>query len=233
MPEFKLGKSINSGLDADVFEIREYPDLVARVKHEAQFNPLNLKRAAENVRHIWASNPDESVTIMTRIKGRPLYGGNWDIYGTPDKKEYMDNLNEILELPDSTFHRYIDDLEKIRENGCRVDTVNPNNILFDSATKRANIIDISKGKNYKNYTNVEDFYPFVDARRIITLLQEMTPSERETLVKKLKQFFARIEKIGNERNIDLSVEKIDHTKFQDIITYIVHEDETMLKHYFD
>ena len=64
-------------------------------------------------------------------------------------------------------------------------------------------------------------------------MQEMTPSEREALVKKLKQFFARIEKIGNERNIDLSVEKIDHTKLQDIITYIVHEDETMLKHYFD
>ena len=232
MPEFKLGKPINSGLDADVFEIQKYPDLVARVDHRTTFDTSMLKRAKENVRHIWASNADESITIMTKIKGEPLYSKNWMIGIAPDKKDYMKNLDEILDLPDSTFHNYIDEIERIRANGCRIDTINPNNILLDRANKKFNIVDIEEGKNKKNYTNIEDFYPFVDERRLIPLMKTMNPSEREVLSKKIKQFFARMEKIGNERNIDLSVEKVNHNKLQDVVTYIVYDDKSMLDCYF-
>lgn len=231
MPEFKLGKPINSGLDADVFEIKKYPDLVARVDRKTVFNPFELMRTEDNVRHIWASNADETVTIMRKVKGKPLHGKNWMIGLTPDKKEYMKTLDEVLKLPDSTFHHYIDQLEKIRANGCQVDTINPNNILLDTKTKQANIIDIEPGKNIKHYTNAEDFYPFVDEKRLIRLLRSMTPAERDVLTKKFKQFFARIEKIGKERNIDLTLEKPDHTKLQDISTYIVYDDKEMLDIY--
>lgn len=233
MPEFKLGKTINSGLDADVFEIKNYPDLVARVERKTDFSPYKLKRAKENVRHIWASNADESVTIMTKVKGTPLYGSNWTIGTAPNKKEYMKNLDEVLNLPDSTFNHYIDEIERIRANGCRIDTVNPNNILLDRESKKFNIVDIEEGKNIRNYINIEDFYPFVDARRLISLMRTMEPSEREVLTKKIKEFFAKIEKIGKERNIDLSVEKPDYSKLQNITTYIVHDDKKMLGIYFD
>lgn len=170
---------------------------------------------------------------MTKVKGNPLYGSKWDIGEIPDKSEYMKTLDEVLSLPDSTFNQYIDDLEKIRANGCRVDTINPNNILLDRDSKRANIIDIDKGRNIQNYTNAEDFYPSVDVRRLIKLMKTMNPEEREVLAKKVKQFFARIEKIGRERNLDLSVEEVDYNKLQDIVTYIVHDDKTMLDIYLN
>ena len=68
---------------------------------------------------------------------------------------------------------------------------------------------------------------------MIALMRSMNTAEREVLIKKIKQFFARIENIGKDRNIDLSVEKPDHNKLQDITTYIVHDDKEMLDIYLD
>ena len=74
IPQFQLGEVINSGLEAIVYNIKNYKNLVARVPRNKIFNPFNLRPANENTRGIVASCRDGSITIMKKLEGEPLHG---------------------------------------------------------------------------------------------------------------------------------------------------------------
>ena len=220
-PVFKPAEYINGGIDSKVYDVEGYPNLVIRISHCLEkYCPLKLKRANNPITGTIASGYNEGITVMKKLSGSPLYGKRWDLRDTPDIDEFRRTLTMLSDLSDSAFEKYIDDVAKIRENGYKLDLVNPNNLLIDFEKGEINICDLSKGHNIKNYPNAEDFYPFLDAKRLFQLMENSTAAERQEITRGVQRFFDRIREIGKRKGLDLSVEPENDDILQDFIAHV-------------
>ncbi|MBR1460953.1 hypothetical protein IJ596_04905 [bacterium] len=220
-PVFKPAEYVNGGISSRVYDVEGYPNLVIRISHCLEkYCPLKLKRANNPITGTIASGYNEEITVMKKLSGSPLYGKRWDSRDTPDIDEFRRTLTMLSDLPDSAFEKYIDDVAKIRENGYKLDLVNPNNLLIDFEKGEINICDLSKGHNFKNYPNAGDFYPFLDAERLFQLMENSTVAERQEITRGVQSFFDRIKEIGKRKGLDLRVEAEDENKLQDFIVHV-------------
>lgn len=204
LSDLKLGYEINKGNEASVYEILGHPDLIAKVSYASSFQPQALSyKNSDIVRNIIAGTNDFSVIIMKRISGTPLYGKNWSQDHSPNPEEYFAQLEELKQIPDEAFIKYYNDLKELRKKDYEFDTVNPNNILYDSTKQRFNLVDIEQYPEDQNVT-VVDFYPFIDGARVGDLYHKSSSTLRKALTNETRIFFDRIENIGNKLGVDLS-----------------------------
>ncbi|MBE7710336.1 MAG: hypothetical protein E7Z93_07815 [Cyanobacteria bacterium SIG32] len=227
----KIGQRINCGRDADVFEITNHPDWVLRWEYDSPLDSRILRAVKEqdNVSGVLASNPDGTVKILKRVYGEPLYGKYWDIFNDPIPEESLIHLRQIESIPDEAFIKYYNDVLELRKNGYQVDTVNPNNILYDKKAKKFNIVDIKKADNVSPNVTMNDFHPFLDGARALSLYKRLDNVAREDFSRRVCKFFDRMIDLAKSQGGDLQVQEVDYNKLQNILVYIYHKDEEMLK----
>ena len=203
LKNLKLGKKINSGKYNNVYEILDQPNLVARVDKDSDFKPENLSYHYNNpYKKIIAATPNNFVQIMEKINGKPLYGKNWSSKRV-DAESFFIQLKQLESVPDEAFIKYYYDLLEIRKNGYDLDTVNPNNILYDEKEQKFNFVDISLHQNWEG-VNITDFYPFINGAEVGTLYNCSTPEIQKKITQETRAFLHRIENIGNKIGVDLS-----------------------------
>ena len=203
------GPYINEGRSAIVYQVKNNPDLVIRIKFGHRFKPEKLSfKNADPVRHIIAATDDFQVTVMKKMKGYPLHGECWHIMDDPNPAMYFEQIKALKDIPDETFIKYANDILEIREKGYNVDTTNPNNILFDNEAQKFNIVDIEKIPVEKEVV-IDDFYPFIDGARLLRFYTIATDETRELIQKEARLFLDRIAKIGNKMGVDLSMRKFN------------------------
>jgi len=223
-PEFKLGGIINSGIEATVYDIKNYKNLVARVERNYKFNPYRLKQVKNDIRGVIASSDYEKVRVMTKFSGEPLYGKGWDLRKKPDQQIFESTLDKLNELPDSTYSQLIEDIINIRKKGFDIDNINPNNFLLDMKSKKINIVDISESNEGIKGVDLGDIIePLLDDRRIMYL-----DKLNETTKAKIKSFIDRIIAIGQSKNLKFELEKPNHSRLQNSLVYIYHDDKKMI-----
>ena len=224
IPQFQLGEVINSGLEAVVYDIKNYKNLVARVPKNKNFNPFNLRPINGDIRGVIASCKSGAVTVMKKFEGEPLHGKGWDIRKRPVQEIFESTLDKLNELPDSTFSQLIDDIINIRKKGFDIDNINPNNFLLDIKSKKINIVDISKNKTGEQGIKLNDIIePLLDDRRIM-YLDKINVSTKT----KIKEFINRIISIGRSKNLYFAMEKPDYSKLQTSLVYLYHDDKDMI-----
>ena len=217
----KLDTVINQGRDAIVYQIRNNPNLVIRLEFDSVFNPQKLDTAnADLNRHIIAASDDGTITLMRRVKGKPLHGKYWHIMQDINWNDFLGTINEIKEIPDSAFVKYYRDILELRKKGYNVDTINPNNILYDKETKTFNIVDITQNEAIKPEVSIKDFYPFVDAARLEYFYKDSTDIEQEIISTNVCAFLDRIAKIGHKIGVDLSMPKAEASGLQKFVVYL-------------
>ena len=224
-----LGKRLNGGRDAEVFDIKNHPEWVLRWEYNATFDPRHLRAVEENPLGVIASNSDGSVKILKKVHGKPLFENDWDIFRDPPPEESLIQLREIEQIPDEAFARFYDDILELRKNGYQVDTTNPNNILYDKKAKKFNIVDINKNEYVIPRVAISDFYPFLDGARAQSFYRNLDDVSREDFAQTVRQFFDRITKITHAKGDKLKIEEVDHNKLQNFLVYLYHNDEEMLK----
>ena len=225
LKNIKRSNFINRGHDYNVYNTN-YPDFVLRVKRGKIFNVTkNLKRYNDSLGLVYAQNDDESVQLMKKVSGEPLYGNGWTLMKDVDPFLYFKALRKIIRLPDKTFEDYIKKVLYIRKNGYDIDRFNPNNFLLDNET--INIVDLSK-THVEPKISIEDFYPFFDEKILGTLLFNLPKESKDELITTLRNFLARIVKICRRNGQNVEIEKVDHSKLQNFVTYVYYGDKYAL-----
>ena len=203
------GPYINEGRSAIVYQVKNNPDLVIRIKFGNRFKPEKLSfKNSDPVRHIIAATDDFQVTVMKKMKGYPLHNECWHILNDPNPAIYFEQIKELKHIPDETFIKYANDILSIREKGYNIDTTNPNNILYDNEAQVFNIVDIEKIPVKKEVV-IDDFYPFIDGARLLRFYTIATDETRELIQKEARLFLDRIAEIGNKMGVDLSMRKFN------------------------
>ena len=224
LEHIKLGRVINQGRDAIVYQTQNDPNMVIRLEFDAVYNPTKLSsKNADINRHIIAASDDEKITLMKFIKGRPMHGSYWHIMQDINYNEFFEELARIKEIPDSAFIKYYNDILELRKKGYNVDTVNPNNILYDEKTKTFNLVDITKSDDVKPEVTIKDFYPFVDNARLEWFYKDSIDGEKEAIRTEVTDFLNRIAKIGRKKGVNLSMPQIDTNHLQKFIVYLYHD----------
>lgn len=232
LDKLKLGEEINRGVEATVCDIKGHPGWVARVKRGYDFFPKNLEFVTSEENPILiAQTKSGGCQILKKIQGKPLFGPYWNIFEMPNAKQYLEQLKEFEKIPNEAFVKYIKEVHELRQEGFEIDTINPNNILYDAKSKQFNILDTKKSKKLNSTITLEDFYPFVDGKRVGKLYKNMDSETKKEIAESVRKFFDRIIEIGKSENLDLKMEEIDHNKLQNFLVYLYYNDETMLKHY--
>ncbi len=225
-----LSKRLNGGRDAEVFDIKNYPEWVLRWEYNATFDPRHLRAVEDNPIGVIASNSDGSVKILKKVHGKPLFEKDWDIFRDPPPEESFIQLRKIEKIPNEAFAKFYDDILELRKNGYQVDTTNPNNILYDKKTQKFNIVDIKKGDCVKPEVTMSDFYPFLDGARALSFYRHLDNVAREDFASIVRNFFDRITKITQAKGNKLEVEEVDHNKFQNFLVYLYRNDKKCLKY---
>ncbi len=217
------GPYINEGRSAVVYQIKDHPDLVVRVKFGKRFKPekLSFKNADPN-RHIIAATDDYQVTVMKKQKGYPLHGNGWQIMEDPQYQIYFPTLQAIKTIPDETFIKYYEDILELRKKGYDFDSKNPNNILYDAEKKVFNLVDIEP-LPVKPEVTIEDFYPFIDGARLRHYYTIATDETRELIQKEARIFLDRIAAIGDRIGVNLSMKDFNpDTPIPPFLTCLYH-----------
>ena len=145
--------------------------------------------------------------------------------------KYFRELKKLKEIPDEAFAKYCHDVMKLRKESLEIDTVNPNNILYDKNKKEFNLVDIEKKIGVKEKLWIQDFYPFIDAKRLPSLYRKSGDLTRTLLGKNIREFLDRMVRIAKQEGYEIKVEDINRHWVQDFVTYLYHDDQRMLFQY--
>ena len=220
LKELQLGERINGGLEADVYHTN-FEDYVLRLQKGEPFNPKKLKPLKDKTGLILAADERDTMRLMRYVKGKPLYGANWEIRTPISKEEYFEAFNEIKGLPDESFAEYIRNVIKIRKNGYDIDEVNPNNLLLDG--KHLNIIDLER-RETEPIIKIEDFNAFINYHHMFGILKNMSQEERNAFADEIKSFLDRMAEISKKEGYPIQIPELNHNKLQEITTYLYHKD---------
>ena len=229
--KMRLGNRINSGHEANVFEILGTNDYVLRIKKEINFSPRLLKGLipTDKIDDITvASNADESIKVLKKISGQPLYGKDWDLFKTPDAKNYLSHFSELEQVPDKVFVDYLRQINELRKKGFDIDKLNPNNYLYDASKQKINIIDTYKKQLKNPKLTLEELSPLVDGHRIERVFRQLGEDEKQDFIKRLQTLINRIVSAAKKEGIDVEIEAIDKNKLQTSLTYLYHNDKEMI-----
>lgn len=232
LPELKLGREINKGNEAVVYRVKNNPDWVVRVEHvdKPDFSELGTCDFEDNP-NVIASIKDGECQVLKRLEGEPLYGKNWKISSKISLLRYLQEMEKIKKIPDEAFAKYCQDIINLRKNNMEIDTINPNNILYNKNKKEFNLVDVKKKVGVQEKLYIQDFYPFIDSRRLPIIYKHSGDFGRYTIGKNVREFLDRMIKIAEQEGHKIKVADINRHYFQDFVTYLYHNDQRTLHAY--
>ncbi len=232
LPDLKLGAEINRGNEAVVYGVKNNPEWVVRVEHKSKADLSELGNCdLEDNPNIITSTKTGECQILKKLNGEPLYGKNWKIGSKISSIRYFQEIKKIKEIPDEAFAKYCRDVMKLRKNSIEIDTINPNNILYDKEKKEFNLVDTKKKIGVREKLYIQDFYPFIDAKRLPTLYKHSGDLARYAIGKSIREFLDRMVRIAKQEGYEIKVEDINRHWVQDFVTYLYHDDQRMLFQY--
>lgn len=232
LPNLKLGTEINRGNEAVVYSVKNNPEWVVRVEHKDKpdFSELGIDDFDDNPNVITTSKSGEC-QILKRLKGDPLYGKNWKISAKISPLRYFQEIEKIKKIPDEAFVKYCRDIIELRKDNMEIDTINPNNILYDKNKKEFNLVDVKKKIGVDKKLYIQDFYPFIDSRRLSTLYRHSGDLTRYAIGKNVREFLDRMIEIAKKEGYEIKVADINRHRLQDFVTHLYHDDKSILFEY--
>lgn len=104
----------------------------------------------------------QGVHVLKKIDGMPHSVGDWSSHinnfstvSEAEAKNFLLNLEEISQFPKESFVFYAKQLKALEDNGFKMDSINPNNLLVDYDKQEIHIIDFFK-KADPSHTNTKD-----------------------------------------------------------------------------
>lgn len=233
LSKIQIGKRINGGIEADVYEVKEHSDWVLRHKRDYDFDLKSLKfvENQDNAFGVIAENEQKTIQILKKKEGTPLHGTDWRIRQTPNIDTYLEQLKELEKVPNKAFVDYFKQVLNLRSNGYNIDRMNPNNILYDEKNQRFNIVDIREDSEAKAELEIEDLYTFLDGARTRRVYKKLNETDRKVFENYTRNFTDRIIAALKEEGINLEIPPINHNELQHFLIYVYHNDEEILKFY--
>ena len=209
--ELKLGKKINEGIQASVYKLQGFNSLVVKTN---KFDPQSLSWDVNSFTHKLLSSEDNRAVVMEKISGKPLHGKGWVMGDTPFVTVYKNTLREMLSAPEEAYVFYMKKVSELRKNGYQIDSVNPNNVLYDKKNKRFNIVDISKTDSDITQLKLEDFSPFWDGVRLLNIYDKANAVSKYQISKLVKKLMTKILSIGQKHGYHIEVEPFNKYSYQ-------------------
>lgn len=232
----RLKEKINEGSSAEVYSTN-FEGYIIRLIKNTKFKPKALRVVNDPNGLTIAADNSDTMRLMKRVEGEPLYGKGWDMCETIPKEEYMTQFETIRQLPDDTFKEYIQNIIKIRENGYDIDYVNPNNYLLHN--NHIGIVDLemnsldSNGSPIKDvYFSIHDFNPLINRPQLIRIIKMMSTKELHSFSEEIKKLYDRFINIasGEGYNLHLDETKDDGPANRDqLLSYLYYRNFKMLE----
>lgn len=217
--KLKLGRPINSGYQATVYNLKGFNSLVVKTNI---FEPSTLRWEVDDFTHVLMDN-NSGTKILERMPGEPLYGKNWRSLKSPSVYRYKKQLKQLIDMPDEAYLDFISQLNLLREKGYAFDNVNPNNILLDKKKNKFNIVDVGYDsilKRGKTVLSLADFYPFWDKEHLYSIYKKANSYNRNQIMTLVKTFIDKIKNVGAKNGYCIKIESLDKYKLQDAHVYL-------------
>ena len=225
LKNIKRGSLLNSGHSYNVYETN-YSDYVLRVnKNFLENKNTDLLPVNDKSDILFAHNINDTVQVLKKVRGEPLYGKGWDLNKTYTTDTFLVTFEKIKNLPDKSFEDYIYRIIELRKTGHEIDTINPNNFLLDG--ENISIIDV-EFKKVEPKISIEDFYPLIDEKKLPNILKSLPLNKRNELVEDIRLLLTRFVKICKRNGQNTNIERVDYSKLQNIVTYIYYNDKYAL-----
>ena len=224
LSNIKLGRFINEGREAQVFE-SNYPDYVIRISHGKMLNPRELKKVEDTNCLIYATDEQNYVQILKKVQGEPLYGKGWYLLEDSSVDKFIIEFEKIRNLPDISFRNYFQNVLSLRKSGFNTDVVSPNNFLIDN--NKINIVDIAQ-EEVESKLTIKDIYPFVDNFKLQKLLMSMSKEERDILIPKIRAFLGRMIRISRSAGSKIEIDTSKNISNKELLVHIYNDNKYIL-----
>ena len=210
---------IGEGHSKLVYKIEGIRDFVlALIKRD--FNPTSVPsfEAAENLlpkynfgQAIAANN--SGLLILGKVNGREHSIHNWHRFGILNEQinhsqamDFLSKIEEIKTFPLDAFEHFGSEIKYLNENSIRMDSLNPNNILFDRETKTLNFIDVEYKESFNElprpFNSVTDMIAvLLDSVLHRKYFEMLTNSQKNSLTETSKTLIEKCKSAASNINL--------------------------------
>ncbi len=180
----KSGRCLGKGFEGCVYEIPDCENWVLKsynrtnfIRHsidEPEFIELkdilpdyNIGQPVSIVRIPAGKNYSHQYWILKKQKGKTLgisININWydkNLLNKSNVNQHINSLKLLANAPQSTYDKFVKDINHISSQGLYIDCDNANNFLFDESAQTINFVDINDKKDSTNQF-AEALYAILD-----------------------------------------------------------------------
>ena len=145
---------VGQGANSVVYNIPYLDDYVLKVLNKDDPNMIDINEFPSDVnlgQPVWQDENNPRLLILKKIEGREHSIPNWSrTVGVPlsvtkeQSTKFAQQLLTIASFPQSAFNQFAKDVKVLSDKGYKLDSINPNNLLFDEEKQQLHIIDYFK-----------------------------------------------------------------------------------------
>lgn len=152
---------IGIGANSTVYSIPFLQDYVLKVLNKDDPNKIDMNEFPPEVnlgQPVWQDVNNPRLLILKRIEGSEHSIHNWSnviwndqLYAPENVSSeqaqlYFSQIKQLASMPQSAFDGLAQDVKLLSDKGYKIDSINPNNLIVDSAKKQIHVIDYFKVK---------------------------------------------------------------------------------------
>lgn len=150
---------IGQGANSIVYNIPYLSGYVLKILNKDDPNKIDINEFPQDInlgQPVWQNPENPRMLVLKKINGTEHSIPNWsktiwdsEIYSPlPVSKEqaklYLSQIQQLSDMPQSAFDAISRDVKMLDDNGYKVDSINPNNLIVDRDKEEIHIIDYFK-----------------------------------------------------------------------------------------
>ncbi len=152
---------LGQGANSIVYKIPQLDDFVLKVLNKDDPNEIDINEFPSDVnlgQPVWQDKNNPRLLILKKIEGTEHSISNWNktIWDTEKNspraitqeqaKLFYNQLADLAQMPQAAFDKVAKDVKILEDNGYKIDSINPNNLIVDKEHNQIHIIDYFKVK---------------------------------------------------------------------------------------
>jgi hypothetical protein len=174
------------------------------------FNGENLGQSIGSIRinlpyKISPYNDTIGAKILVRVKGSQHSIENWPHYVTNQYElthshaiTFLEKVEKISNMPDESYSKFAEKVKLLSENGYKMDSINPNNLLIHE--KDINIVDYEKNCDIEN-SSYDMICSILDLRLFGKFHSLLDENEQKRLINAAKIVIEKSRKAAQKVNL--------------------------------
>lgn len=202
----RTGKILGSGFEGEVIEIPNNDNWVIKSFKRSNLSPVSIEQPTINkindispelnigqsiayVRVPVGKNYSKMYYILKRQTGKSLGISKTSNSKVSEynSKTHINSLRMIANAPQSTYNKFVKDVQYITKQGYMLDYINPNNLMYDESKQEINFVDVEDKLNENKNQYAEMLFCLLDSEYADRYITDAEESDEKEEVRQLTE----------------------------------------------